>query len=132
MRRSPLKAKRERPRRCEGRVTHGRMRPKAGAPPTPEEKRHIERVRKLPCLVCGVQPVTLHHVSSDGTKRIARSHKLVTPLCARHHLIQHGPKESVEALGHAGFYREHWIHLLVEAERLWAETEALESGRAPQ
>lgn len=122
MRRTPLKAKRDRPRRSEGRVTHARIRPKAGAAPTAEEQRHMARVAALPCLVCGVRPVTLHHVTSDGTKRISRSHKRVTPLCPRHHLIQHGPRESVEALGHAGFYREHWVHLLVEADRLWAET----------
>lgn len=124
LRQTRLNPKRATPRRDEGRVQHGRMKEKAGAAPTAEEKRHMDRVAGLPCLVCGVMPVTLHHVSSDGTKRIARSHKLVTPLCPRHHLIQHGPRESVEALGHAGFYREHWVHLLVEAERLWAETVA--------
>lgn len=119
MKRSPLKAKRDRPRRNEGRVRHIRVKPRPGAPPDKEERTHLARIAALPCLVCGVWPVTLHHVSSDGFKRIARSHKLIVPLCARHHQIQHGPRESVEALGHAGFTALYGIDLLVWAERAW-------------
>lgn len=101
-------------------VDHRRMKPKAGAPPTAEEKRFMEWVAtELSCLACGRQPVTLHHVTSDGYKRIARSHKRIVPLCAMHHLIQHGPTVSVEALGHAGFKLRWNVDLLLEAERLW-------------
>lgn len=85
--------------------------------PTAAERRHIARIAELPCLVCG-GPATVHHVTSDGYKRITRSHFLITPLCARHHMIQHGPRESVEALGHAGFAERYGIDLLAEAKRL--------------
>lgn len=86
----------------------------------------MNRVAAMPCLVgsgCAGR-TTLHHVSSDGFARIARSHKRVTPLCERHHLIQHGPHESVEALGHMGFTASYDIDLLAEADRLWREREA--------
>jgi hypothetical protein len=85
------------------------------------EKRHIERVASLPCLVCR-QPSTVHHVTSDGNQRLTRSHRRVVPLCPRHHQIQHGPRESVEALGHGGFRLTYGIDLLSEADRLWRES----------
>jgi len=96
---------------------HNRMRPKAGAPPTALERRYMAYIASLPCLVCG-RPATVHHVSSDGFKRIARSHMLLSPLCPGHHMIQHGPTISVEALGHAGFTEYHGIDLYAEAQRL--------------
>lgn len=101
-------------------VNHGRIKPKAGAKPTAEEKRFMAYVAELPCLACGRRPVTLHHVTSDGHKRIARSHKRLAPLCAMHHLIQHGPTVSVEALGHAGFMARWNVDLLAEADRIWS------------
>lgn len=88
--------------------------------PTAAERKHMSAVAEMPCLVCGIEPVTLHHVTSTRWGgRFTRSHKLVVPLCPRHHLIQHGPHESVERLGHGGFYRVHGIDLLVVADKLW-------------
>lgn len=109
-------------------VNHKRMKPKAGAPPTAAEKRHMARVAQLPCLVSGERPVTLHHVTgyTDRPGRFARSHRLVVPLAARYHLYQHGPKESVEALGHQGFCETHGIDLLREARFL--ENESIYEG----
>lgn len=102
--------------------------------PTAIERRHMTRVAGLPCLVSGRRPVTLHHVTGYAHKmgRFSRSHKLVVPLAPEYHLIQHDPKQlmSVEALGHRGFYQEWGIDLLAEAERLWAESEALERRAA--
>jgi hypothetical protein len=122
MKRSPLKPKRDKPRRNEGRVQHNRMKPKASSPPTVEEGRHLSRLAAMPCLVCGIEPVTIHHVTASvHGGRVARSHQRTVPLCPRHHQIQHGPRESVEALGHAGFYREYGIDLLAVAEQLWRE-----------
>ena len=85
----------------------------------------MARVAGLPCLVSGRRPVTLHHVTgyADRMGRFSRSHRLVVPLAPEYHLIQHGPKISVEALGHRGFYQEWGIDLLAEAERLWAESQ---------
>lgn len=90
------------------------------------EKRHMSRVAELPCLVCKDHPVTLHHVTgyADRMGRFSRSNKLVVPLCPTHHLIQFGPRQSVEALGHRGFYREWGIDLRAVAERLWSENNA--------
>ena len=106
------------------RPDHKRMKPKAGAKPDAAERAHMDRVAQMPCLVCGVRPVTLHHVSAyaDRMGRIARSHKLVAPLCNRHHLIQHGPRDSVEALGHRGFFDLLGVDLYAEAQRLWSES----------
>lgn len=84
----------------------------------------MDRVAQLPCLVSGERPVTLHHVSASShvSGRLPRSHQLVVPLAPRYHLIQHGPKDSVEALGHRGFYKMHGIDLLAEAEFLRTES----------
>jgi hypothetical protein len=88
------------------------------------EKRHIERVAGLPCLGSGKRPATVHHVTAyaDRMGRFSRSPRLVVPLAPEYHLIQHGPRDSVEALGHRGFYRRHGIDLFAEAVRLWNET----------
>ena len=99
------------------------MKGKANAPATAEERRHMAVLVEMGCLVrkgCAGR-ATIHHVSSDGLKRIARSHKRVVCLCEKHHQIQHGPHESVEALGHGGFEAVYGINLLHEAVRLWDE-----------
>ena len=96
--------------------------------PSAAEKRHMARVVFMPCLVCG-SPSTVHHVTSDGYKRLTRSNWLVVPLCPTHHQIQHGPRESVEALGHAGFTRVHDIDLLHRA-KLLRDTSPHWSGHA--
>ena len=124
LRKTPLKRKRERPRRNEGRIQHGRVKPRARAAPNAAEKRHVAFIAGLPCLVCGARS-TVHHVTSDGFKRIARSPRRVVPLCPVHHQIQHGPHESVEALGHAGFRQRYGIDLLLVADQLWRESQAL-------
>lgn len=93
--------------------------------PTAAERAHMAYVASLPCLVCGGRS-TVHHVSSDGYKRISRSNWLVTPLCPKHHMIQHDPyisdPQSVERLGHAGFTDKHGIDLYAEAQRLAKQT----------
>lgn len=86
--------------------------------PTKAEKAHMARIAAMPCLVCGGR-ATVHHVTAkiEGG-RIARRHDRVVPLCPVHHQIQFGPRESVEALSHRGFWLTYGIDLLVEAERL--------------
>lgn len=104
-------------------LSHGRMKPRAAKCPE-----HMARVAKLPCLVGGCGwPATVHHVTgyADKAGRITRSDRLVVPLCPRHHQIQHGPRYSVEALGHRGFAREYRLDLLAEAMRLEAESVAM-------
>lgn len=139
MRRTPLKQKRDRPRRDEGRIKHVRVKPKAGAPPTAEERRHMKHVGRMRCLLDTVPKVfpcggrlTLHHVTASiYGGGITRSHKRVVPLCEAHHQIQHGPHGSVEALSHGGFHAVYGIDLLAEADRLWAETNS-PGGAAPR
>jgi hypothetical protein len=93
------------------------MKPSKRKAATAAEKRHMASIAAMPCLVCGGQ-ATVHHVTSDGFKRISRDNFLTVPLCPRHHQIQHGPRESVEALSHAGFTEAYGIDLLAEAMRL--------------
>lgn len=91
---------------------------------TAAEKRHMERVAAMGCLVCG-SVATVHHVTASiHGGRISRSHKRTVPLCPRHHQHDYG-LSSVERLSHAGFFRVHGIDLLAEADRLWAESEAI-------
>jgi hypothetical protein len=94
---------------------------------TAKERRHLHRVAEMPCLVCG-SPSTVHHVTSDGYQRLTRTHERIVPLCPRHHMIQFGPRESVEALGHAGFTATYGLDLLAIADQLWAESEMREAA----
>lgn len=98
--------------------------------PTAAERRHMDWISSLPCLVSG-GPSTRHHVTgfADRMGRFSRSHRLVVPLAPEYHLIQHGAFNSVEALGHRGFYLKHGIDLLAEAHRL--EAESVSAGRLP-
>lgn len=110
-------------------VNHKRIKPKAGAEPTAAERRHIDRVRSLGCLISG-GPATIHHVTgyADRMGRFARSHRLVVPLAPEYHHIQHGPL-SVEALNHRGFFQQHGVDLYGEARRL--EGESVQMGILP-
>lgn len=87
-------------------------------------REHHDRVAALGCLVSG-EPATIHHVTgyADKPGRFTRDDWLVVPLAPRFHLIQFGPKTSVEALGHQGFFLTYKIDLLAEAMRLAEETQ---------
>ncbi len=74
------------------------------------------------------QPSTVHHVTSDGYQRLTRTHQRIAPLCPTHHMVQFGPRESVEALGHAGFTATYGIDLLAKADELWMQSEAANDG----
>ena len=49
---------------------------------TAAEKRHLDAVASLPCVVCGAMPVSIHHVRRYGE---TRKHSKVVPLCYTHH-----------------------------------------------
>lgn len=117
LRRSPLKAKRDTPRRNEGRVTHERIRRKPSDKGA-AERQHMERVAAMPCCGCGSRPVQVHHVISDGYKRLTRDHRRVVPLCIVCHT---SGKEAVHAIGHAEFTRKTGLDLLQIADELWSE-----------
>jgi hypothetical protein len=80
----------------------------------------------MPCLVCR-RPATVHHVtgSAHAPGRLMRTDQCVVPLCPVHHQIQHGSHESVEALGHQGFYLKYRIDLRAVGDMLWSKTNAL-------
>lgn len=89
------------------------------------------RVAGLRCIICRKPgPSTVHHVRHKVTRSgtFARSHRRVVPLCERHHLIQHGPHESVERLHEAGIYERFRVDLWAEAERLWQQSQEAEHG----
>jgi len=94
---------------------HTRIKPKAGAAPTAEERRHWDRIAHMGCLVCG-QEAEIHHVHSDGFKRIGKSHRRVAPLCVRHHRTG---QDAVHTLSHAGFTERFKIDLLSWADEAW-------------
>lgn len=125
-RKTPLRQKRPKPRRrAPERVKATRLRPKAGTPPTAQEKRHIGRIAALPCLLCRKPgPSTVHHVRHKVTRSgtFARSHRRVVPLCSDCHFHDHG-MESVERVHEAGIYRRTGIDLWAEAERLWRQSQ---------
>jgi hypothetical protein len=63
---------------------------KSDKKPTAAEKRHMDKVVKLPCIVgpdeCNYAPYyrsTLHHCGTGAGGR--KNHKKVLPLCCRHH-----------------------------------------------
>lgn len=84
--------------------------------PTAAQQRFLDWVLEQPCVVTGRYGVTKHHVTAgrDGG-RFTRSHWIAAPLIGELHLIQQGPRESVEALGHGAFYERHGIDLEIEA-----------------
>ena len=105
---------------------------KRAVQPTAAQKRYLDWIEQQPCVVTGRYGVTKHHVtaSRDGG-RFTRSHWIVVPLVPELHLIQEGPGESVEALGHAGFYALHGVDLEVAALHTlvrYLETEMRERG----
>ncbi len=124
MRRSPMPSKRATPRRKAGRITHGRIKDKAGAAPTAVEQRHLSRVAIGNCIACGCAETVLHHVMKCAGKTKRRDHRFVARLCAQCHNM--GDK-SVHLLGSEQRFREVWgIDLAAWAIARWNETLKLE------
>ena len=91
--------------------------------PTKADRGRYDRIAAMGCLVCG-GPAEIHHVTgyADRKGRAARRNDRVVPLCPLHHRAGCDPYArapvSVERLGHMGFFQEHGIDLMKEAERL--------------
>jgi hypothetical protein len=115
MKRSPIKPKRETPRRDEGRITHGRIKRKATGK-SAEEARHIERVAAMRCCLCGNPEANVHHIMHIPDKRCRRDHRWIAPLCKRHHQGDVG----VHGLGgEQAFLERHQFDLVRHARLLW-------------
>jgi hypothetical protein len=56
-------------------------------PATKEEKRHLERVAQIPCLICNNPYVEIHHVTTLRGYGKKASHFDTIPLCAIHHRL---------------------------------------------
>lgn len=52
---------------------------------TADERKHMEDVARLPCMICGAWPVEVHHEGKP------RSNMNVLPLCPCHHRREYGP-----------------------------------------
>jgi len=52
------------------------------------EKRHLDRVSALGCIICGDHPAAIHHPRMVCGMSQRAPHWLAIPLCAYHH--QHG------------------------------------------
>jgi len=64
------------------------------------EKRWMDRVAGLPCILCGAQPVEVHHIrEGQGASQRAQD-TLVIPVCPPCH---RGPN-GIHGLGRKGFY----------------------------
>lgn len=115
MRRSPLRQRRDKPRRNEGRVAHVRIKPKAKSAPDASEREHLSHVASLGCLVCR-RPAAVHHVMRAPGKVRRRDHRFVAPLCGEHHQGDQG----VHGLGsEAAFLRVYGIDLAAWAVAAW-------------
>jgi hypothetical protein len=63
----------------------------AARAPNAEERRHWDRVGKLPCMVGPVNcrgRITIHHTGTGGGGR--KNHMKVLPICEHHHLGDEG------------------------------------------
>lgn len=52
---------------------------------TKAERNHMDKVAQLPCAVCGIHPVSVHHIRTGiGMGRRATAFQTI-PLCPEHH-----------------------------------------------
>lgn len=129
-----LKAKRDKPRRDEGRIEHERISGPRNPDPSAEQREFWKWLREEKgCIITGAKGdhpdprlrCTIHHITSDGYKRISRDHWLVLPLRADHHQAVWDAKNSIEAMNHAEFARHHHIDLIarsIELREEWQRT----------
>ena len=91
------------------------MRNKQKAAPNAHEKRHMDYVASLGCVVCG-RPGAIHHIMHMAGKARRRDHRYIVCLCHDHHQGDAG----VHGLGsEAAFKRLYGIDLPVMATKLW-------------
>lgn len=67
-------------------------------------QRHLGRVAQLPCCLCGVRPVQVHHLREGGAAGAGEraNHWLTIPLCPEHHTGTtgvHGDKSMLRLVG---------------------------------
>lgn len=82
---------------------------------TAAERRHMDRLAQMGCLICG-GPAEIHHLTSDGMKRITRSNARTAPLCMWHHRLG---EDAVERISQRAFNERFDIDLLAWADEQW-------------
>ena len=90
MTRSPIKPRRSKPRR--GRIV---------------DTKYLAWMAAQPCLISG-RRATVHHVRFCGSPKDDRR---TLPLAPEYHMIQQGPRTSIEALGKAKFERRYKVNI---------------------
>lgn len=126
MKRSPMPRKRDKPRRNEGRVQHGRVK-RRPADYTPLELFHVKRLASMTCCVPGCRcKAVAHHVMVTPLaypKRCRRDHRYAVNVCDGHHTKW---DDSVHRLGsEEKFKAAHGIDLFAVAMQEWQVSEAL-------
>jgi len=87
---------------------------------TAQERRHMDRVHAMGCVVTGAADCVLHHVMKCPGKTKRRDHRFVVGLAPELHNM--GP-QSVHALGsEAKFFEVHGVDLPALAVREWANS----------
>lgn len=94
--RGPLGLKAEKPAKKPRKAMRKRSKKREAylaSPERDEAKAHMAAVAMLPCLVCGVYGVEVHHEYGRSCDPSAppRSDKNILPLCPRHHRREYGP-----------------------------------------
>ena len=110
---TPLKRKRSEPRRKAPERTPHASKPKGKSA---ADKRFHAHVAAMPCVGCGAWPVEVHHVISDGFKRITRNHRLALPLCPSCHRT--GPT-ALHVIGTRRWNDLHGFAQHERAQQLW-------------
>lgn len=104
---------------------HKRMKPRRVRPMNAAEKRHVDRLIAMGCLVCK-QPAAYHHIHTNGCEKQLRDHRFGAPLCGEHHQGRYG----IHQLGHWGFIDAYDIDLFAFAHEQWEISQQLEREAA--
>lgn len=71
------------------------------------DKAYLAWMAAQPCMISG-RRATVHHVRFCGSLKDDRR---TLPIAPEYHLIQHGPKTSIEALGKVKFERRYRVNI---------------------
>lgn len=99
---------------------------------TPAQKRpgndpaYLNKVRELPCCVCGIYPVEAHHIKSAGGRGIGKrtDDKWAIPLCHDHHI---NGVERVGSRKEVQWFSKYGINPIELAQGLYASRHSVEA-----
>jgi hypothetical protein len=58
----------------------------------------LDLIHRMPCIVCGRQPVEAHHIVDGGYRKHSGGHQSTIPLCVWHHRGDPPPEHSAKAM----------------------------------